>query len=357
MEVVKKYRILFQFLYGSFLLLLSSNLYAHVKWFAPYDVSSAPRGVSEVLTPYFISILLGSVAVVFMIAWMDRSQWALAFNERVEQYRDHLRGQLPGDFSTRAIRYTLLVFFVCVWAIGGVILTPELKYENSLLIGFIHIAIIVSLFTLKTSRYAGVGILLLWLYSAYHYGFFHLSDYVIFIGLALFVIYASFNRPSLEAKGFLLLYVAISITLQWASIEKFVYPQWSFPIIEERPYLSLGLEGNDFMMLAGFVEFAFAFLIVAVSGVGFIVTTLGLAFIFMLAIVDFGKIDAIGHMAIIGSLLVMTLNGPVKINLRFNRMHSSAIYNACITTLIYCASIALFFALYYGVRNAWMMSI
>jgi hypothetical protein len=339
------------------LLFFSQLSIAHVKWFAPYDVASEPKNIFDVLTPFFCSLMLGSVVIVFFIAWFDRSKLSVVFDQHIGNYRQTLQERLPENFSPKAIRYTLLVFFVCIWSIGGIILTPELTYENSTFIGLLHVAIIVCLFTAKSARYSGVGILALWLYSAYHYGIFHLSDYIIFLGLGLFVIYASFNSSEMTRKGFLLLYIAISITLQWASIEKFVYPQWSFPIIEERPYLSMGMHESHFMMLAGFVEFAFAFLIVSVSGVGFIIATIGLATIFMLAIIDFGKIDAIGHMAIIGSLLVMSLNGPTKINLRFASMHPNAVYNACLITLVYCVSITLFFALYYGVRHLWLLSI
>ena len=45
----------------------------------------------------------------------------------------------------------------------------------------------------------------------------------------------------------------------WGAVEKWAYPQWTFPLLEARPYLTFGLAPEDFMVLAGFVEFAFAF--------------------------------------------------------------------------------------------------
>lgn len=357
LECATKYKKTVNCLLAFCFVTISQMASAHVKWFAPYDIVSEPRGFLDVLTPVFFGVLVVSIVGVFLIAWVDQSKLGLAFNEHIAGYRQGLQAKLPENFSSRAIRYTSLVFFVCIWSIGGIILTPELTYENSFLIGFLHVAIILCLFTPKTSKYAGIGILLLWLYSAYHYGFFHVSDYVIFLGLGLFIIYASYSRTDLTRRGFLILYIAISVTLQWASIEKFVYPEWTFPILEERPYLSFGLSGQHFMILAGVVEFACAFLLISVSGIAFVVTTLALNLVFVLAIFDFGKVDAIGHMVIIGCLLVMTFNGPAKINLRFASMHSNAMYNAVFVALIYCASLMLFFILYYGVRDLWLLSI
>ncbi len=104
------------------------------------------------------------------------------------------------------------------------------------------------------------------------------------------------------------------------------------------------------------MEFACAFLLIAVSGVAFVVTTLALNAVFVLAIVDFGKIDAIGHMVIIGCLLIMAFNGPAKINLRFASLHANPVYNAVFTALVYCASMVIFFVLYYGIRELWLIS-
>lgn len=80
-------------------------------------------------------------------------------------------------------------------------------------------------------------------------------------------------------------------SLMWAAIEKWAYPQWTYPLLEARPYLTLGIPAGDFMVVAGFVEFALAF---------YILTGLGL--IFVSAILDFGKLDAIGYLPTIACL-------------------------------------------------------
>lgn len=80
-------------------------------------------------------------------------------------------------------------------------------------------------------------------------------------------------------------------SLMWAAIEKWAYPQWTYPLLEARPYLTLGIPAGDFMVVAGFVEFALAFYILT-----------GLSLIFVSAILDFGKLDAIGHLPTIACL-------------------------------------------------------
>ena len=44
--------------------LLPTRAWAHVKWFAPYDVSQQPTPVSNVLTTHFILVLVGFTALL-----------------------------------------------------------------------------------------------------------------------------------------------------------------------------------------------------------------------------------------------------------------------------------------------------
>lgn len=346
----------FYCLSGFVLFLISLPSYAHVKWFSPYDVRSEPKAIDSVMADdSFLYFALISFAIVFVFSLVDRL-WAQA-NDRILDIRGQLLKQLGPDFEFTAIRYALIIFFTSVWTLGNVVLTPELKH-NTMWISALQLVIIVSLISTKTAKFAGYGIFGLWGYSAYYYGFFHLSDYMIFLGLAVFLIlYSSYPQSTSKLWRYLILYVAISITLQWASIEKFVYPHWSFPILEERPYLRLGMDKEAFMNFAGVVEFLFAFLLIAVTGISFMMVTLGLAVMFILAIFDFGKIDAIGHLGIIVSLFVMAIHGPSGINLRLANLSASPTVNAFYVAVLYSISLVLFFALYYGVRNLWLASV
>lgn len=336
------------------LLLLAFPAAAHVKWFAPYDVASAPRAMSEILTPSFYTIGSLSLLAVFIAAWLDRS--LVSVNNQLEYYRGLLIQRLPQHYEFDMLRYTLVIFFTAVWTLGGVVLTPELKHE-SVFISSLHVLMIASLLFRRTAIFAGLGIFILWFYSTYHYGFFHLSDYMIFLGIAIFIgLYSLYpNRDT--GRRYIILYVAISFTLQWASVEKFVYAAWSYPLLESFPHLTMGLSKESFMDLGGFGEFVFAFLLIAVAGFSFVGTTIFLAAIFIAAIYDFGKIDAVGHLAIIVALFMMAMHGPTKLNRWFANLHSRPIVNAFYVTLIYSVSVVFFFLIYYLVRKAWLLTI
>ncbi len=102
---------------------LSGSAQAHVKWFAPYIVGAPPRPVSETLTNswFWLAIVL---VVVFLLA--TRAVERTATGETVLQGLDRLSGPLwrrADDF----LRVTIGAFFVAVFAVGGVYLTPDLK--------------------------------------------------------------------------------------------------------------------------------------------------------------------------------------------------------------------------------------
>ena len=84
----------------------------------------------------------------------------------------------------------------------------------------------------------------------------------------------------------------------WASIEKWAYPEWSFPLFVQHPDMTLGFDPDFFMRAAGAVEFALAFALMwtpLVRRVGAIM----LAAMFISAVFEFGKIDLIGHTLIV----------------------------------------------------------
>ena len=45
----------------------------------------------------------------------------------------------------------------------------------------------------------------------------------------------------------------------WASIEKWAYPEWTFPLFIEHPEMSLNYDVAFFMRAAGVIEFTLAF--------------------------------------------------------------------------------------------------
>jgi hypothetical protein len=118
----------------------------------------------------------------------------------------------------------------------------------------------------------GIGIFLLFGLALRDYPVFHLLDYFIFLGLGYFFIVANVKRGKWRQSGFVVLFAATGITLLWAALEKFAYPQWTYAILRSHPDMLMGMQPETYMVLAGFMEFAVAFVFV---GCGFNCRTAG----------------------------------------------------------------------------------
>src|SRR3954451_14721791 len=108
---------------------------AHVKWFCAYNVAGQPRGLEQVLCQDF-ELLVG-VALFWLGAGCLLEGTALgeairrALNRATSLLRIH---------SELIVRAVIGFFFVSIWAIGGILLTPELK-TTSVLIPQLQLAI------------------------------------------------------------------------------------------------------------------------------------------------------------------------------------------------------------------------
>jgi hypothetical protein len=84
----------------------------------------------------------------------------------------------------------------------------------------------------------------------------------------------------------------------WASVEKWAYPEWSYPGLRTHARITLGLSPEFYMCAAGMVEFALSFGLLWTALVRRL-SALVLLSMFISAVFEFGKIDAIGHLVII----------------------------------------------------------
>ena len=71
-------------------------------------------------------------------------------------------------------------FFVSLWAIGGIMLTPELK-TTSTYIPLLQLAIAAGMLSRKTLPLSAAGIVTCFILAVRDYGIFHLADYPIFL--------------------------------------------------------------------------------------------------------------------------------------------------------------------------------
>ncbi len=320
--------------------LLPGRAWAHVKWFAPYDVSSSPIPITEVITPHFLLVLTAFALLVFGGFLLDRLAARVSVRNMMqyENAEEHL------------LRAGLGAFFMALFAVGETILTPELRTTAGW-VPWLQFGIAASMLSTRSCALGGIGILALYCFGIVEYGVFHLTDYSMFLGLAAYMGLTSSASERLRAVRMPILCVTVCGSLMWASIEKWVYPQWTFPILEARPYLTLGVPPDDFMVVAGFVEFALAFYILT----GFGLLRLGvfaLAAIFVAAIADFGRTDAIGHMPTITSLVAIFLHGPTPLHHWLHAAKRGILIEAGKVTVSFTTAIIVFFVVYYGMQHA-----
>jgi hypothetical protein len=313
---------------------------AHVKWFVPYDITETPTPVSGVLTSHFLMLFAGFLLAVLGGILFDRyiaGKWTF-----------FVHGGKRADIEEWLLRAGMAGFFMALFATGGVILTPELHTEADWP-AWLQLGIAVSLLSKRTCVIGGAGIAILYAYGARLYGVFHLADYPMFLGIAAYLVLTSFTSERLRTMRMPILYVTLCMSLMWGAIEKWAYPQRTLSLLELRPYLAAGLPHEDFLLFAGFVEFALAFYILA----GFSLVRpaiLGLLTIFAAAILDFGMVDAVGHLPIMAPLLVMFIHGPTRLHRWFHEAGNSAFRDAHKVVVAFATSICLFFASYYALQ-------
>lgn len=194
-------------------------------------------------------------------------------------------------------------FFISIWAMGGILLTPELK-TTSPLVGILQLVIAAGVLSRRTMPISGLGIAVLFGIGVRDYGVFHLADYPIFLGVAAYLVLVGLQKDLFGIPPLDVVRYATAVTLMWASVEKWAYPEWSWPIFIEHPGITFGFDTEFYMRAAGVVEFTLAFALLWTPLVRRCAAAV-LAGMFISACFEFGKIDAIGHSAIIAVLFAI----------------------------------------------------
>jgi hypothetical protein len=320
--------------------LLPAPASAHVKWFMAYDVTRAPTLIDNVLTAQFLTLLTGFALLIFAGIMVDRYI--------VERWPVTARESQRADIEERLLRAGMGGFFMALFAAGGVILTPELRTDADWP-SWLQLGIAISMLSQRTCVLGGIGVTILYAYGASRYGAFHLADYPMFLGIASYFVLTSFASEHGRSLRIPILCVTLCASLMWGAIEKWAYPEWTLSLLAQRPYLAAGLPPDQFLRFAGFVEFALSFYILA----GFSLVRpaiFALLAIFVAAILDFGKIDAIGHLPIMVPLLMMLIHGPCRLHRWFHQAGNGAIGDGHKVSVAFATSICLFFAAYYGLQ-------
>jgi hypothetical protein len=276
---------------------------AHVKWFAPFDIALPPRPFVETLTSPWVWLAVAIAVPLFAVtAAVER----IAIADRILTAMDRVAAPLwsrADDF----VRATTAAFFIAIFAIGGVYLTPDLRTPSEWA-SWAQLFIAAGLFWRRTMWLSAIGILALWGTALHEYPLFHLLDYLVLgLGVAGYLVLFSLKETSRRDQRFTILRWAIAITLMRSSLEKFAYADWFYPLVQEKPFLTFGMPADVFLPMAGVVEF--------ILGLGLIWTpivrrlsAIALLIIFNAAVVPFGRLDLVGHGLIMMMLVVAAID-------------------------------------------------
>ncbi len=322
-----------------------STAAAHVKWFANCNVSDDPLPLYTIFTPTFFLFLALFLALFSFACIAERTAIGAILSWLLDRCTAPLRGR-----ENELLRAVSAIFFALLWAKGGVILTPELT-ANGTSLSAIQLLIPIYLFNRATLPAAGLGIILLYGYGVAAYGLFHMLDYPVFLGLGIFLILSVSQNPKFVAIRFHLLRWTVALSLLWPAMEKFLYPSWVAAIAIVHPELTLGFPVATTVTAAGIVEFGLSFALFWTPLVRRL-AAFGLMLLLTSATVDFGKVDAIGHLLIIAILLVIFAEPEGK-PLRCYPLFAPLVSIAALLATIFFYSGG--HALYYGSKSPTLM--
>jgi hypothetical protein len=316
---------------GLFTVGAPSAAQAHVKWFCAYDVAGRPQGLEQVLCLDF-EWLTGLALLCLMFGCLAEGT---PLGGALLNALDRVTARIRTD-TELLVRATLGFFLVSLWDLGGIILTPELKTDVAW-IPWLQLAMAGCLIWRRTMPITGLGIVFLFSFATAQYGLFHLADYPVFLGIAAYLIAQGLGLKPFDVRPLDLVRWTAAVTLMWASIEKWAYPDWTAPLIAAKPQMTMGATPELFMQAAGVIEFTLAFALIWTPLVRR-TSAIILAAIFVSAIFEFGKVDAIGHSGIIVVLLAIAAD-DVRVPVRARQ--------ALLAPAYYGAALAAFLFLYY----------
>jgi len=309
---------------------------AHVKWFCAFEVAGSPVALLNILCQDFEQLVALSIGLLVLGGVIEGSPLGCAILRSLDQATSLLHRH-----TEIVVRVVAGGFFTSLWTTQHVLLTPELATT----LGFVpwfQLAIAAAMLSRRTLPLAALGIAALFGMAVSQYGMFHLMDYPVFLGLAAYLACIGLRRQPFGLRPLDLLRWSAAVTLMWAAIEKWAYPQWTFPIFVTHPGMSFGIDIAYYMRAAGVVEFTLAFALLGTPLVRRSAAII-LAAMFAGAIGEFGLIDAIGHSCIIAVMLAVLADdarAPVR-----HRM-------ALLTPVGYSATLAAFLVAYYGLHTA-----
>ncbi len=293
---------------------VTSTAHAHVKWFAPYIVGAPPQPLSATLTDQWFWI---GIALVLMFFLATRAVEKMSVGQSILAGMDKVMNPLwmrLDDF----VRVVIAAFFVAIFAVGGVYLTPDLKTPNEW-VSWMQLLIAACVFSRRTMPLAAAGIIVLWVLALTEYDLFHLLDYLALgVSVAGYLVLESSKKPQWRKYRFEVLRWGVAIALMWSSLEKFAYPDWFYPLVEEKPFLTFGMPRDMFIPMAGVAEFTMGFGLLWTALVRRL-SAITLFVIFNAAVYPFGRIDMVGHALIMAIIVAIAADPTPQVRFAIRR--------------------------------------
>ncbi len=337
-------------------LLLPGVAEAHVKWFCgPIDPSLPPAPLAQVVSSLFLTCLIGFAASVAAGGACD------AFLGRL------VPASVPASRRTGIIvdvlvRVAVAAYAICLWRdlavvlwadnATGSVLTPEMV-NSARWIGALQLAIAVTVLVSRLSLLSAAGLLALYAIGVARFGLFYMIDYLFFVGLAVFVgLGQPLVRQRLDAASWRvpILTGSLSLSLMWTAVEKFLFPQWTIAVLLHHPAISAGFAFPSVATIAGFVEFSLAFYLLVGRAVLVRVAAVAFAFVFIMAMPEFGMVDVVGHIPVLVILAATLLQGETRLQQICRGPATSFAGSAGAVLVRYVVVLAALMALYYGLH-------
>ncbi|WP_421407556.1 hypothetical protein [Agrobacterium tumefaciens] len=331
-----------------------TNASAHVKWFAPYIVGAPPRPIDRTMSDGWFWIGIGLVLVFFLLArLLERSRWGGEAIGALNRVTAPI--WLRQDDYIRAI---IAAFFIAIFSVGNIYLTPDLKTPHEW-VSWLQLVIACCIFWRATMPLAGLSIVVLWVFALRDYELFHLFDYLALgLGVAAYLTLEPLKNEKLRARRFEALRWGLAIALMWSSLEKFAFPDWFYPLVLEKPFLTLGIPRDIFIPMAGVTEFTLGFGLLWTPLIRRL-SAIALLLIFTAAVWPFGRIDLIGHGLIMAILIAVAAEQRSGLDLmsRYKRkLINVPVGLSCALILFSSAYWGLHIA-FFGIEGATPMSI
>lgn len=286
------------------ILIVSAPALAHVKWFAKMaNCANTPLIPSTIFaSTSFLWLSMATLAVIALVFRIDNklARWQVGSLSPIHKI-------LGTDLQSLIIRIGTSAYFILLalyFQDTAIILTPELK-TSAEWIPYLQLFIGITILSRTTSFIGAAGIATLYVYAVSIYGWFHLLDYVFFLGIA---VYLALDASSSRGNGrvaLAVLRVATGCSFLWVGVEKWTYPDWTYEILAfQLKDILMGFTPQFFVMAAGFVEFCLAFLLIY-GRMSSQVAAAVLALMLVAAMPAVGPVDAIGHLPIVAVLIVL----------------------------------------------------